>query len=172
MAQPSELSEATQRAGAPLRRGRPHSDVWVAAAILLLCAILFAITTTFDEIPATLAQGMQASAFPQLVIGVLVVLTVIMAWMSRSRPDPAREPVTGIFYRTIAFVLLFMAVLYVGGMMVATPFAIAGMGRLWGERRWWLLIVVGVCLAVFLRLLFINVFGVQLPNGYFVERWW
>jgi hypothetical protein len=169
--QTSETAEAAERAGASLRRSRLHSDIWVAAAILCVCAVLFAFTTTFDEIPATLAQGMQAAVFPQLVIGVLALLTIIMAWTSRSRPDPAREPITGIFYWTAGFILAFMGVLTIAGMMVATPFAIAGMGRLWGERRWWLLLLVGICLAVLLRVLFVNVFGVQLPNGLIVDRW-
>jgi Tripartite tricarboxylate transporter TctB family len=172
MAQLSGTPETTSDSGADRPRRSRHSDVWVAAAIFLFCAVIFAVTMTFDEIPASLAQGMQAAAFPQLVICVLVVLTGLMVWISRNHADPVREKLPGIFYQTGLFVLAFMAVLHVAGLMVATPFAVIGMGRLWGERRWWLMIVVGVCLAVGLRILFVNGFGVQLPRGLIVERFW
>ena len=172
MTELSGTPETKPADGAGSQRRRPHSDIWVAVAIFVFCAIAFALTTRFDEIPATLAQGMQAAAFPQLVIGVIVVLTLVMMWLSRTRADPAREKIPPIFYQTGVFLLGFMAVLYAAGFMVATPFAIIGMGRLWGERRWWLLALVGVCLAVGLRILFVNGFGVQLPRGLIAERFW
>jgi hypothetical protein len=171
MVQLFEKAEATPVGGADLPR-RWHSDMWVAATILLFCAIAFAVTTTFDEIPATLAQGMQAAVFPQLVIGVLAILTGVMVWISRTRADPVREKVPRIFYQTCLFVFSFMAVLYAAGLLAATPFAVMGLGRLWGERRWGLLILVGVCLAVGLRILFVNGFGVQLPRRLIAERLW
>jgi putative tricarboxylic transport membrane protein len=168
----TELSGSHEAGPAGSQPRRLHSDFRVAAVILLCCAVVFAITFRLEEIPASLAQGMQASAFPRLVLLVLAGLTLVMVWTSHGSADPAREPIPPILYQTGGFILLFMGVLYVAGMMVATPFAILGMGRLWGERRWWLLLVIGVCLAIFLRVLFINVFGVQLPRGLIAERWW
>lgn len=148
----------------PRRRGW-HSDVWVAAVILAFLAVAFALTATFEDIHEALAQGMQASAFPRLVIGVIAVLTLIMAWHSRHSPDPARPPLPAAFATTVAGIAAVVGVLYVAGLMAAIPVAVIGMGRLWGERRWWLLALIAVCLAVGIRLLFLNGFGVQLPRG-------
>ena len=148
-------------------RGRRawHADWVIAAVILGFCALVYAITLTFSEVPASLAQGMGPEAFPRLVVGTIAVLAGVLAWSARGRPDPVREPVPGIVYLTGLALVLFMGVVAIAGLLGAILFAVIGIGRLWGERRWWLLALSGLGLALTIRLLFVNGFGIPLPRS-------
>ena len=61
--------------------------------------------------------------------------------------------------------LAFMAVLWLTGMAVAMVAGFVGIGALWGERRWALLVVSGVILSASIYLLFVKGFGIPLPRG-------
>ena len=150
------------------RRKRPlrvHTDVVIAVAIIGLCALVWAGTLTFEDVPAVLAQGMGPGVFPRLVLGVMTVLALWLAVSSRGRPDPEREPVHRMVYLTAAAGLAFMGVLQVFGIYGAIAFAFLGIGRLWGERRWLLLAAVAAGIAVATHLVFVTAFGIPLPRG-------
>jgi Tripartite tricarboxylate transporter TctB family len=152
-------------AATPPGRKRIHSDVIIALGIIAFCAVVYGITLTFDTIPAVLMQGMGAAAFPQLLLGVMVLLALVLAWSSRGRPDEAREPIPAMVYLTGAAMLAFMAILWLAGMLVAIVAAIVGIGALWGERRWAILVASGVGVAAFLYVMFTRGFGIPLPRG-------
>lgn len=150
------------------RRKRPirvHTDVVIAGAIIGLCALVWAGTLTFEEVPAVLAQGMGPGVFPRLVLGVMSVLALWLAVSSRGRPDPEREPVHRMVYLTVVAGLVFMGVVQVFGIYGAIVFAFLGIGRLWGERRWLLLAAVAAGLALATHLVFVTGFGIPLPRG-------
>ena len=151
--------------GPPSRRRGIHTDVVVAGVILAFCALAYGLTLTFDTVPAALAQGMGPEVFPRLVLGVMVVLAAVLAWAARGKPDEAREPVPGMVYLTGLAMFAFMGVMALVGMLVAIVIAVVGIGRLWGERRWGLLVLTGIGLSIGIRLLFVNGFGIPLPRG-------
>jgi hypothetical protein len=68
-------------------------------------------------------------------------------------------------YLTLAAGLAFAATLVVFGMYGAILFAVLGIGRLWGERRWVLLVVIAAGLAATTHLVFARGFGLTLPRG-------
>ena len=164
----SASSGAAANAG-PGAIWRCHSDVIVAGVIIAFCAVAYAITFTFDIVPASISTGMQAAAFPRLVLMVMVMLAVALAITARGRPDPAREPITPMVLYTAAAILAFMAVLYIAG-IVGAIVSIIFIGRLWGERRWPLMLACAAGLAIVLHLVFVKGFGVQLPGG-MIDDW-
>jgi hypothetical protein len=147
------------------RPSRPHSDVVIAGGIIAFCTLVWGGTLTFDEVPAALAQGMGAEAFPRLVLCVLTVLAIGLALASRGRADPEREPIHRLVLLTAAATLAFMVVLKIFGIYGAIAFAFLGIGRLWGERRWSLLAAVTVGMAITIHLVFVKAFGIPLPSG-------
>jgi putative tricarboxylic transport membrane protein len=164
----------SHEAGAPEReraeaelpaRAQVHTDVVIAGVILAACAVIWAITAGFEDVPAALLSGMGPAVFPRLVIGVIALLALWLAWSTRGRPDEVREPVHGLVYVTGAAVLAFMGVLKLFGMYAAIVFAVVGIGRLWGERRWWLLAAVAAGMIVAIHLTFAVAFGIPLPRG-------
>jgi hypothetical protein len=167
-AAPAEASPNEGRTGN--RSARIHTDVFVAGTIILLSALVWAGTLTFEEVPAALTQGMGAAIFPRLILGVLIVLGVLLAATCRGKDDPEREPVHRMVFLTAAAGLVFMAILQTLGIYGAILFSFIGIGRLWGERRWLLLVGVALGMAAATHLLFVTAFGIPLPGG-LISQW-
>ena len=160
-----DADSGAARRSAPGSRPRIHEDVKIALAIVAFCAVVFAATLTFDTIPAALTQGMGPALFPQLLLAVLVALAAILAAMAWGRPQEAREPIAPMVYATGAAMAAFMAAAWLAGMLAAMFVAYTGIGRLWGERRWPLLLASGAVLCATIYVLFVKGFKIPLPSG-------
>jgi hypothetical protein len=165
-----KTSASVDGADDPKAEARPsrrsiHADSVIAGVILAFCALMWAGTAAFDEVPAAVAQGMGPAAVPRLILSVIILLTLWLAWTARGRSDPQRLPVPGVVYQTGIAVLVFMGVVKLFGIYAAILFAALGIGRLWGERRWWLMAVVGIGLAVATHLVFVIAFKMSLPQS-------
>jgi putative tricarboxylic transport membrane protein len=158
------------RQAEPGRSPLLDEDVRIAIAIVAFCAVVFAATLTFDTIPAALTQGMGPALFPQLLLAVLVALSVILAAMAWGRPQEAREPIPPMVYATGAAMAAFMAAVWLAGMLAAMFVAYIGIGRLWGERRWPLLLASGGVLCAVIYVLFVKGFKIPLPGG-IIDAW-
>lgn len=150
--------------GTPIRR-RFHSDIGIALGIVAFCAVVYAITATFPTVPAMLAMGMGPEAFPRLLLGVMVVLAGILALLARGKADEIREPIPAMVYWTALAMVAFMGFLWLAGMAAALFVGFVGMGALWGERRWTLLVSSALILSAGIYLIFVKGLGVQLPRG-------
>ena len=131
--------------------------------MIAVAAVLFALTFGFERLPAGLAGGFGAEAFPRLVLGVIAALAVLLFVAG-----PASEPQTRIpamVYYTAGSLLAFMALVPVVGMLGAMFVFLVGLGYLWGERRAWLLLVVSTAAMVVIWGVFVRGFAVQLPQG-------
>lgn len=160
-----EVDPLEKAATEPAPRAPVHADVIIAGVILACCALIWAVTTSFEDVPAALLSGMGPAVFPRLVIGVIALLALWLALSARGRPDEVRQPVHRLVYVTGAAVLAFMGVLKLLGMYAAIVFAVIGVGRLWGERRWWLLAAMAVGMIVVIHLVFAIAFAIPLPRG-------
>jgi hypothetical protein len=161
----SEPAAGAGQAGARASHRPVHTDMAIAGVILAGCVLVWAATATFEEVPAALAQGIGPAVFPRLILAVTALLALWLAWAARGRPDAAHEPVHRSVYLTGLAVLAFMGVLQLLGMYAAILFAVIGIGRLWGERRWWLLAAVAIGMAAVIHLAFVTAFGLPLPQG-------
>ncbi len=154
--------------GPPSSPARPriHSDLAIAIAIVAFCAVVYAVTTTFPSMPTAMqSMGMGPEVFPRLLLGLLVILAVVLALLSRGKTDEAREPIPAMVYWTGLAMLAFMGVLWLTGMVVSMVVGFVGIGALWGERRWVLLVGSAVILSAAIYLMFVKGFGVPLPRG-------
>jgi putative tricarboxylic transport membrane protein len=134
-----------------------------AAAVIAVAAALFSLTFGFEKLPAGLAGGFGAEAFPRLVLGVIAGLAVLL-----SVAGPASEPHTRIpamVYYTAGSLLVFMALVPLVGMLGAMFLFLLGLGTLWGERRAWLLVLISVLVMAAIWGVFVKGFAVQLPQG-------
>jgi hypothetical protein len=134
-----------------------------AAAVIAVAAVLVALTFGFEKLPAGLAGGFGAEAFPRLVLGVIAALAMLLFVAG-----PASEPQTRIpamVYYTAGSLLAFMALVAVAGMLGAMFVFLLGLGYLWGERRAWLLLVVSAAVMAAIWGVFVRGFAIQLPQG-------
>jgi putative tricarboxylic transport membrane protein len=151
--------------GTPARARRFHSDVIIAIGIVAFCALVYAITATFPSMPAMLTMGMGPEVFPRLLLGVMVLLAGLLALLARGKPDEVREPIPPIVYWTALAMIAFMGVLWLIGMAAAMFVGFVGIGLLWGERRWPVLVLSGLALSAFIYALFVKGFAIPLPRG-------
>jgi putative tricarboxylic transport membrane protein len=165
---PREMNDppdGTTPSGATGRLGI-HSDLAIAIGIIAFCAIVYVLTTTFLSMPTAMqSMGMGPEVFPRLLLGLLVVLAGVLALFSRGSSDEPREPIAPMVYWTALAMVAFMGVLWLAGMAVAMVVGFVGLGALWGERRWALLVGSGVILSIAIYFTFVKGFGVPLPRG-------
>jgi putative tricarboxylic transport membrane protein len=135
-----------------------------AAAVVAIAVALFAATFWFEQMPEGITRGFGAEAFPRLVLGTIVVLAVLLAFVSPTGEALPRIP--PMVYYTSASLLAFMALVPVTGMLPAMFLFLAGLGYLWGERRHWLLLLNAGLLTVAIWAVFVKGFGVQLPHSF------
>ena len=151
--------------GMRARGHRIHSDFAIAVGVVAFCALVYGITTTFPEMPPALSSGMGPAVFPRLLLGVLVVLAALLAFLARGKTDEVREPIPPMVYWTALAMVTFMGVLWLVGMTAAMFVGFVGIGLLWGERRWGILAISGLVLSALIYLLFVKGFGIPLPRG-------
>lgn len=172
-AAPDGPGAANHEAAAPAEAGKParfSPDVVAGLSIVVLCLLAWAITATFDDISATLTSGMGPAAFPRLVLGVMVLLALWLALTASSRSQPECEPVHPMVYGTAGAIVAVMGALALFGIHGAVAASCIGMGRLWGERRWFLMAGIAVGLSVAIQLAFVRGFGIGLPRG-ILQMW-
>lgn len=151
----------------PLLRG----DDIVGGVILLLCAAVYAITTTFEEVPVMLSQGIQPAQFPRLLILVIAVLSVIMMIQGRRGARSERKRVPIVVFGTAGLLALFVASIDWLGVMIAIFLFCIILPVLWGERRYGWLVVFAVLFPGSIFLLFSKMLEVRFPLGIFQSFW-
>jgi putative tricarboxylic transport membrane protein len=134
-----------------------------AAAIIAIAAALFALTFGFEKLPEGITRGFGAEVFPRLVLGVIAALAALLAIPQDTSAALPRIP--PMVWLSAAALLAFMALLPVLGMLPAMFAFLVGLGWLWGERRYWMLLFNGIVLTAAIWGVFVRGFGVQLPKA-------
>ena len=132
--------------------------------MIAVAAVLFALTFGFERLPAGLAGGFGAEAFPRLVLGVIAALAVLLFVAGPASEPQARIP--AMVYYTAGSLLAFMALVLLAGMLGAMFVFLVGLGYLWGERRVSLLLLVSAAIMAAIWGVFVKVFAIQVPQGF------
>ena len=142
---------------------------WLVPLALVLFAVgAIWLTLSFREMPPILKRGIQPSDFPQLVAGLILLLTGLMVWRDPVRLRERISPRTGWTLAALAgFVLLVRIDLF----LALGAFA-AGLSALWGERRPGVLALVGLVAPAAVFLLFDQAFRVRFPRGLLTNLWY
>lgn len=132
-------------------------DLAVTAVVIALCAFLFWDTTTFEKVPASLAQNVPPTLFPRLLLLLILVMALFLPFehlqkraqgidLDKERSDRVR-PITLVTALALLGIVLVMPWL---GTFPALVVACALLPVMWGERRWWLvaLYAIGFPLAI------------------------
>lgn len=149
----------------PPRSPRLRGDDIVGGAILLLCAVVYAITMTFEEVPVMLSQGIQPAAFPRLMIVVIAILAVVMMIQGRRGGRTDRRPLPLAVYGTTGLLILFVVAIDWLGTIIAISLFCLALPVLWGERRYAWLVAFAVLFPMGIFVLFSKVLEVRFPSG-------
>lgn len=144
----------------------------VAGVALGFCVIVYALTYTFDEVPAALMSGLGAELFPRLVLWTMALLAGLMALHVGITPMGPPAPVARMVWLTGGALLAFMGVIELVGMWIASFALLVGVGRMWGERSLVKLSASAIALCGGLYFLFVRFLGGSFPKGLLGEMFW
>jgi len=142
---------------------------WVVTFVIIsFCGATFWISTTFDRMPPILKRGIQPADFPQLILILMLVLTVAMIWLDPIIVDKRLDSKTvgslvlfGVF-GGLTFIDLFLALGAVAALLA----------MFWGERRWHVVVGIGLMMPALIFLLFDQVFEIRFPRGVLTNLWY
>jgi len=174
MSDPRDHQDGAAGATSPAAPAVHRPDLIVAGVIFALCAALFANTFWFDSVPSSLAQNVQPTTFPRLVLFVIVAIACYLPFeyqRKRARGiDLDEERADGIHWIVPATGVLL--VLLVGTMptLGAYPALLLICGVMpvaWGERRWLALLIYVLIFPLAVLFLFSEILQVTFPSGIF-----
>ncbi len=152
----------------PKEDWRSFERWFIPALIIAFCMVAFWLTTTFKTMPPILKRGIQPSDFPQLLLGLLILLTLFMVWKD---PIRIKERMQGSTLGTIALFAVFAATTAIDFFLALAIFAVA-MAAYWGERRPSLLALVGLVVPGAIFFIFDQVFEIRFPRGLLTNLWY
>ncbi len=140
----------------------------IPVLILAFCGSVFWMSTTFKKMPPILKRGIQPSDFPQLLILLLALLTLLMIWKD---PISVRDRLTGSTLGTIALFAGFAALAGIDFFLALGIFATM-LALFWGERRVLVLVLVGFLVPAAIFFTFDQVFEIRFPRGALTQIWY
>jgi len=147
-------------------------DLKLTLIIMAICAALYYVTSTFDEVSELLTQNIPPEWFPRLLIWFIVLLSLTLPFehrfLARGKKglDEGREsriPIGAIV--TAALLILVVASIVVLGTFLSMVLVCAALPLLWGERRWKILIPYVILFPTLVALLFTKVLRVFFEPG-------
>ena len=147
---------------------RDLSRLIVPACIIGVCAIAYWFSTQFERVPPILKRGIQPSDFPQMVMGLIVLLSLVLMFRDKSK---APEPLPGLVWATMGLLVGFILIAEIDFFLGLGLFAVA-LTLLWGERRTWAVMLVGLLVPILVFFLFDRVFEVRFPRGILTNIWY
>ena len=147
-------------------------DLKLTLIILAICAALYYVTSTFDEVSPLLTQNIPPEWFPRLLIWFIVILSLILPFEHRflekgkkglDEGRTTRIPMGAIV--TAGLLVLVVAAIVVLGTFLAMVLVCAALPLLWGERRWKILIPYIILFPTLVALLFTKVLRVFFEPG-------
>jgi putative tricarboxylic transport membrane protein len=159
-----DASDRARAAESSAARRLPR-DVVVGACVLVFCAVAYAITFSFKQAPAALAQNVQPASFPRLVIAVIAVLSAGQMILSLRLPEKTLKPQPWTVATSAAVMIAFVIAFDALGIVPAMMLLCFGLPVLWGERRWHLIVPYAILFPAAIYGIFAKLLGVHFDPG-------
>ncbi|NRB54414.1 MAG: tripartite tricarboxylate transporter TctB family protein [Salinicola sp.] len=140
-------------------------DLLPGVVLLVMVVALYWITTTFSTVPALFAQGMQATAMPRLILGVMAVLTLVMLYQGYGHVEEDKPVISWRMWVTAGLLLAAFLLFEILGLTLTMALTCLLIPLLWGERRLGRIVIYAVCTPVMIYLLFTYALQLRLPQG-------
>jgi hypothetical protein len=145
-----------------------YAKILVPVTLVLFAVAAIYISTTFAKMPPILKRGIHPSDFPQLIAGLIIALSLMMAIFD---PVKVSERVTRQTLYTFMVMAIFVILVQVD-LFIALGFFAATLAFLWGEKQLKNLFFVGFFVPVSIFFLFDLVFKVRFPRGILTNLWY
>lgn len=142
-----------------------HADTIVGLVLLGLSLLGFWLTTDFRDVPAMLSQNVPPTFFPRLVLGLIALMSIMLALGGLRRQAAARQVIAPIVLATAGLILVTPAAIWLAGTWPTLVLVCVSLPLLWGERRMHLIALVALGLPVFVYVVFSAALGLRFPGG-------
>jgi len=181
MAKPSASHEgrnatrpARKRSGGIFPSYVHRIDLAIAVLILAGCIVLFAVTTTFDEVSNLLAQNIPPEFFPRLVLYFIALLALFLPFehIAHTRrgdniDSDRSNRIKRMPYMTAGLlILIVIAMPYLGAILTMVAVCIL-LPLLWGERRWRFILPFAILFPLAVTVIFNQILLVYFEPGVF-----
>lgn len=144
-------------------------EPWVVSFLITsFCGATFWISTTFDRMPPILKRGIQPSDFPQLILILILILTVAMIWFDPIIVDERLDSKT---LGSIVLLAVFGGLTFID-LFLSLGVTAALLAIFWTERRWYVVLGIGLMMPALIFLLFDQVFEIRFPRGVLTNLWY
>lgn len=147
-------------------------DLKLTIFILIICGVIYYITTTFESVSSLLAQNLPPEWFPRLLIWAIALLSLILPFEhnflaqgkkgldeDRAHRIPLKAILTALLLTLVVASVVWL------GTFIAMLFVAAALPLLWGERRWKFLVPYIILFPLCVTLLFTKVLKVYFQPG-------
>lgn len=149
-------------------------DAVLALVLILACGLLYYETTGFDRPAMFLGDNVLPEEFPRMLLWLIGALALALPFehlLERKRHPLIREARSAAIgfttWATIALLMVILAFAPTIGTILTILVSSLVVPVLWGERRWWLLIVYSIGFTAVVTYIFAVVLRVYFEPGLF-----
>lgn len=144
-----------------------RQNVMIGVVALAVIAALLFESARISVTPGASDPG--PAAYPQFILALLAICAVgvIVTPADGTADDQPRS--WKVVILVLASIGLYIGLLATVGYILSTVVFVLIMAQLSGERRWWLLAVYSVGIALVLYFVFSNTLSIALPEGFIEE---
>ena len=146
-----------------------HQDSLIGVCLIAFCALVFWLTTGFDEVPPMLSQNVPPTFFPRLVLSIIALLSLALVVQGLKKEVDAKETIEPAVFVTAAIIAVAGLLLSFAGTLLTLSLVAIVLPIAWGERRAHLIGALAVCLPAGVYLIFSLALGIRFPAGRLFE---
>lgn len=163
------VSNAPAKGAGPDTPARPwlRSDQKVAAGVAIFALAVLWVSTTFEEVPSALTQGVPPESYPQLLVWTLFIFAAVLAYQAHGWADKKKKRIKPIVFYTAILIIIATLSIHWLGIFGAMIIGCVTIPILWGERRYLMIGLYAVLFPLSVYGLFHGLLEVQFPLGIF-----
>ena len=149
-----------------------RTDLSLAVTILVVCGVLYYLTTRFDKVPALMSQNIPPEWFPRLLLWIIAILTLtipfehlFLAKGKKSIDEDRSARIKPISIYSAILLGCIVGLMPWVGTFIAMLLVCILLPLLWGERRLKIIIPFVILFPGLVALLFTKVLGVYFEPG-------
>ncbi len=136
-----------------------------SVVVVMSSAIIYAALHIELSPPMIVGHSLQPRVFPIFLMIINIMLAITLAVHLRKTPDKERAPASLRMWGSIILFFLFYGLTTYFDILIGLAVVSALMCLLWGERRYWVALAVGIITPSFIFFLFNWVLGIRFPRG-------
>ena len=140
-------------------------DIKILGVIIFISLILFGYTFTFDEVPEILAQGMQPTMMPRLILSLIIFLCFFQIYQNKSLKSENKNIIKRNAFITFGYTLFIVLIADKLGFLISVFLFTLITPILWQRTDYVKITLYSLCMTIFVFVFFTLVLQLKFPQG-------